>query len=160
MAKVLLSEDAYEKAYKPTVEALMQINGNVQEAARDSVLIYARMIGSRARNYKLPVENIVATISTHGAYQNGMYGSPVTEVYTGNETFDAVNWDILPDKIGITGKDEESKQQVANIIKNMFRNEQVTMADLNALLNIKGIDNVNTWHIYMPFHKIIEGKVG
>ena len=83
MAKVLLSEDAYEKAYKPTVEALMQINGNVQEAARDSVLIYARMIGSRARNYKLPVENIVATISTHGEYQNGMYGSPVTEVYKG-----------------------------------------------------------------------------
>ena len=38
MAKVLLSEDAYEKAYKPTVEALMQSNGNVQEAARDSAL--------------------------------------------------------------------------------------------------------------------------
>ena len=62
MAKVLLSEDAYEKAYKPTVEALMQSNGNVQEAARDSALIYARMIDSLARNYKLPVENIVATI--------------------------------------------------------------------------------------------------
>ena len=62
MAKVLLSEDAYEKAYKPTVETLMQSNGNVQEAARDSALIYARMIDSLARNYKLPVENIVATI--------------------------------------------------------------------------------------------------
>ena len=62
MAKVLLSEDAYEKAYKPTVEALMQSNGNVQEATRDSALIYARMIDSLARNYKLPVENIVATI--------------------------------------------------------------------------------------------------
>lgn len=34
MVKVLLSEDAYEKAYKPTVEALMQSNGRVQEAAR------------------------------------------------------------------------------------------------------------------------------
>ena len=129
MAKVLLSEDAYEKAYKPTVEALMQSNGNVQEAARDSALIYARMIDSLARNYKLPVENIVATISTHGAYQNGMYGSPVTEVYTGNETFDAVNLDNLLDKIGITGKDEGSKQQVVNIINNMFRDEQVTTAD-------------------------------
>ena len=64
MAKVLLSEDAYEKAYKPTVETLMQSNGNVQEAARDSALIYARMIDSLARNYKLPVENIVATIQT------------------------------------------------------------------------------------------------
>lgn len=62
MAKVLLSKDSYEKAYKPTVEALMQSNGNVQEAARDSALIYARMIDSLARNYKLPVENIVATI--------------------------------------------------------------------------------------------------
>lgn len=62
MAKVLLSEDAYETAYKPTVETLMQSNGNVQEAARDSALIYARMIDSLARNYKLPVENIVATI--------------------------------------------------------------------------------------------------
>ena len=31
MAKVLLSEDAYEKAYKPTVETLMQSNGNVAE---------------------------------------------------------------------------------------------------------------------------------
>ena len=151
MVKVLLSEEAYEKAYKPTVEALMQINGNIQEAARDSALIYARMIGSRARNYKLPVENIVVTISTHGAYQNGMYGSPVTEVYAGNETFDAVNLDILPDKIGSTGKDEESKQQVANIINNMFRNEQVTTADLKALLNLKGIDNVNTWHIVHAF---------
>lgn len=40
MAKVLLSEDAYEKAYKPTVEALMQSYGNVREAARDSALIY------------------------------------------------------------------------------------------------------------------------
>lgn len=62
MAKVLLSKDSYEKAYKPTVEALMQSNGNVQESARDSALIYARMIDSLARNYKLPVENIVATI--------------------------------------------------------------------------------------------------
>lgn len=62
MAKVLLSEDAYEKAYKPTVDALMQSNGDVQEAARDSALIYARMIDSLARNYKLPVENIVSTI--------------------------------------------------------------------------------------------------
>ena len=62
MAKVLLSEDAYEKAYKPTVETLMQSNGNVQEAARDSALIYARMIDSLARNYKLPVENIVSSI--------------------------------------------------------------------------------------------------
>ena len=161
MAKVLLSEDAYEKAYKPTVEALMQSNGNVQEAARDSALIYARMIDSLARNYKLPVENIVVTISTHGEYQNGIYGSPVTEVYTGNETFDAVNLDILPDKIGITGKDEESKQQVVNIINNMFRDEQVTTADLKALLNLKGIDNVNTWHIVHAFsqnQRIIRGK--
>ena len=62
MAKVLLSKDSYEKAYKPTVEALMQSNGNVQEAARDSALIYARMIDSLARNYKLPVENLVSTI--------------------------------------------------------------------------------------------------
>ena len=129
----------------------MQSHGNVQEAARDSALIYARMIDSLARNYKLPVENIVATISTHGEYQNGMYGSPVTEVYTGNEAFDAVNLDNLPDKIGITGKDEESKQQVVNIINNMFRDEQVTTADLKALLNLKGIDNVNTWHIVHAF---------
>lgn len=129
----------------------MQSNGDVQEAAKDSALIYARMIDSLSRNYKLPVENIVATISTHGEYQNGMYGSPVTEVYTGKETFNAVNLDILPDKIGITGKDEESKQQVANIINNMFRNEQVTTADLKALLNLKGIDNVNTWHIVHAF---------
>ena len=62
MAKVLLSEDAYEKAYKPTMEALMQSNGNVREAARDSALIYARMIDSLARNYKLPVENIVSSL--------------------------------------------------------------------------------------------------
>ena len=40
----------------------MQSNGNVQEAARDSALIYARMIDSLARNYKLPVENIVSSI--------------------------------------------------------------------------------------------------
>ncbi len=110
---------------------------------------------SLARNYKLPVENIVATISAHGEYQKGMYGSPVTEVYTGNETFDAVNLDVLPDKIGITGKitgkDEESKQQVVNITNNMFRDEQVTTADLKALLNLKGIDNVNTWHIVHAF---------
>ena len=50
MAKVLLSEDAYEKAYKLTVETLMQSNGSVQEAARDSALIYARMIDSLTRN--------------------------------------------------------------------------------------------------------------
>ena len=61
----------------------MQSNGDVQEAAKDSALIYARMIDSLSRNYKIPVENIVATISTHGEYQNGMYGSPVTEVYKG-----------------------------------------------------------------------------
>ena len=75
----------------------------------------------------------------------------MTEVYTGNETFDAVNLDNLPDKIGITGKDEESKQHVVNIINNMFRDEQVTTADLKALLNLKGIDNVNTWHIVHAF---------
>ena len=80
MAKVLLSEDAYEKAYKPTVETLMQSNGNVQEAARDSALIYARMIDSLARNYKLPVENIVATIHTNEGFQNGMYGLPAHNV--------------------------------------------------------------------------------
>lgn len=80
MAKVLLSEDAYEKAYKPTVEALMQSNGNVQEAARDSALIHARMIDSLARNYKLPVENIVATIHTNEGFQNGMYGLPAHNV--------------------------------------------------------------------------------
>ena len=79
MAKVLLSEDAYEKAYKPTVEALMQSNGNVQEAARDSALIYARMIDSLARNYKLPVENIVATIQAteEGASHTNEFHSPV-----------------------------------------------------------------------------------
>ena len=58
----LLSEEAYEKAYKPTVEALMQINGTGREAVRASALIYARMIDSLVRNYKLPVENIVSSI--------------------------------------------------------------------------------------------------
>ena len=79
MAKVLLSEDAYEKAYKPTVEALMQSNVNVQEASRDSALIYARMIDSLARNYKLPVENIVATIQAteEGASHTNEFHSPV-----------------------------------------------------------------------------------
>ena len=80
MAKVLLSEDAYEKAHKPTVEALMQSNGNVQGAAKDSALIYVRMIDSLARKYKLPVENIVATIHTNEGFQNGMYGLPAHNV--------------------------------------------------------------------------------
>ena len=55
-------------------------------------------------------------------------------MYTRNETFDAVNLDVFPDKTGITGKDEESKQQIVNIINNMFRDEQVTTADLKALI--------------------------
>ncbi len=79
MAKVLLSEDAYEKAYKPTVETLMQSNGNVQEVARDSALIYARMIDSLARNYKLPVENIVSSIQVteEGPLHTNEFHSPV-----------------------------------------------------------------------------------
>lgn len=129
----------YKGGYSPEANAIHLFaaadqSTMVHEAARDSALIYARMIDSLARNYKLPVENIMATISSHGEYQKGMYGSPVTEVYTRNETSDAVNLDVFSDKTGITGKDEESKQQIVNIINNMFRDEQVTTADLKALI--------------------------
>ena len=57
----------------------MQSNGNVQEAARDSALIYARMIDSLARNYKLPVENIVSSIQVteEGPLHTNEFHSPV-----------------------------------------------------------------------------------
>lgn len=57
----------------------MQSNGNVQEAARDSALIYVRMIDSLARNYKLPVENIVSSIQVteEGPLHTNEFHSPV-----------------------------------------------------------------------------------
>ncbi|MGN8833947.1 hypothetical protein [Allisonella histaminiformans] len=57
----------------------MQSNGNVQEAARDSALIYARMIDSLARNYKLPVENIVSSIQVteEGPLHTNEFHNPV-----------------------------------------------------------------------------------
>ena len=135
MAKVLLSKDSYEKAYKPTVEALMQSNGNVQEAARDSALIYARMIDSLARNYKLPVENIVATIQVteEGPAHRMELHSPVNpDVKAGT----MVNVVDLTDQLP---KEPLSRQELTEKIKELFANQsKMETADGKATISSPG----------------------
>lgn len=132
MAKVLLSEDAYEKAYKPTVETLMQSNGNVQEVARDSALIYARMIDSLARNYKLPVENIVSSVQVteEGPAHRAELHSPVNP---------DVKLDTLVNVVDLTDcmpKEPISRKEITKQVKKLFADKSIRKtADKKAIIS-------------------------
>lgn len=69
--RTLLSEKAYNMVYLPTIEALKNAPAKVAEAKRESAFIYARMVDNFADMYKLPIENIVASLQVnHGKVQN------------------------------------------------------------------------------------------
>lgn len=72
--RTLLSEKAYNMVYLPTIEALKNAPAKVAEAKRESAFIYARMVDNFAEMYKLPIENIVASLQVNrGKVQN--YGT-------------------------------------------------------------------------------------
>lgn len=152
MAKVLLSEDAYEKAYKPTVESLMQSNGNVQEAARDSALIYARMIDSLARNYKLPVENIVATIqaTNEGPVHRTELHSPVNSDVKADTLVTVVDLtDQLP-------KGPLSRQELTQKVKELFANPpKMETADGKATISSPGNTRKMRHFINSSLYKVL-----
>lgn len=69
--RTLLSEKAYNMVYLPTIEALKNAPAKVAEAKRESAFIYARMVDNFAEMYKLPIENIVASLQVNrGKVQN------------------------------------------------------------------------------------------
>ena len=69
--RTLLSEKAYNMVYRPTIEALKNAPAKVAEAKRESAFIYARMVDNFADMYKLPIENIVASLQVnHGKVEN------------------------------------------------------------------------------------------
>lgn len=72
--RTLLSEKAYNMVYMPTIEALKNAPAKVAEAKRESAFIYARMVDNFSEMYKLPIENIVASLQVNrGKVQN--YGT-------------------------------------------------------------------------------------
>lgn len=72
--RTLLSEEAYNMVYLPTIEALKNAPAKVAEAKRENAFIYARMVDNFAEMYKLPIENIVASLQVNrGKVQN--YGT-------------------------------------------------------------------------------------
>jgi hypothetical protein len=152
MAKVLLSKDSYEKAYKPTVEALMQSNGNVQEAARDSALIYARMIDSLARNYKLPIENIVSTIqvTNEGPEHRTELHSPVNPDVKADTLVTVVDLtDQLP-------KGPLSRQELTQKVKELFANQpKMETADGKATISSPGNTRKMRHFINSSLYKVL-----
>lgn len=69
--RTLLSEKAYNMVYLPTIEALKNAPAKVAEAKRESAFIYARMVDNFAEMYKLPIENIVASLQINDSGVNG-----------------------------------------------------------------------------------------
>ena len=69
--RTLLSEKAYNMVYLPTIEALKNAPAKVAEAKRESAFIYARMVDNFAEMYKLPIENIVASLQINDIGVNG-----------------------------------------------------------------------------------------
>lgn len=69
--RTLLSEKAYNMVYMPTIEALKNAPAKVAEAKRESAFIYARMVDNFAEMYKLPIENIVASLHINDSGVNG-----------------------------------------------------------------------------------------
>lgn len=75
-ARTLLKEETYEKVYLPTLETLKNAPEKVSKAAKDSALVYAKMVENFSDFYKIPVENIMAIFDknqkTGGYGQQGM----------------------------------------------------------------------------------------
>lgn len=69
--RTLLSEKAYNMVYLPTIEALKNAPAKVAEAKRESAFIYARMVDNFSEMYRLPIENIVASLHINDSGVNG-----------------------------------------------------------------------------------------
>lgn len=143
--RTLLSEKAYNMVYMPTREALKNAPAKVAEAKRESAFIYARMVDNFAEMYKLPIENIVASLQVnHGKVEN--YG---TDKSYGQAMFDVR-------KAGVNNlsdfykriKDRKEKGEAPNKIKYTDKNgviyaeSQVTHAVNEHLLNIEELNDI------------------
>ena len=110
----------------------MQSNGNVQEAARDSALIYARMIDSLARNYKLPVENIVSSIQVteEGPSHRAELHSPVNPDVKPDTLVNVVDLtDCMP-------KEPISRKEITKQVKKLFADKSIRKtADKKAIIS-------------------------
>lgn len=71
MARTLLYQEAFEKIYTPAVQTLMKGNPDVQEAARDSALVNARVAQAFHEAYGEPYENIAKIVMGEDVETNG-----------------------------------------------------------------------------------------
>lgn len=94
MARTLLYQEAFEKIYTPAVQTLMKGNPDVQEAARDSALVNARVAQAFSEAYGEPYENIAKIVMgedvKHGYNQ---YMSPEDQLKV-----DSKQWNGIADQ--------------------------------------------------------------
>ena len=70
-ARTLMSEEAYQKIYKPVKVLLQQTTNKTAEAARDTAFLYARMVENFAKQYDRTIDDILPEI------QNGSRSTKV-----------------------------------------------------------------------------------
>ena len=61
-ARTLMSEEAYQKIYRPVKALLKQTTNKTAEAARDTAFLYARMVENFAKQYGRTIDDILPEI--------------------------------------------------------------------------------------------------
>ena len=61
-ARTLMSEEAYQKIYRPVKALLQQTTNKTAEAARDTAFLYARMVENFAKQYGRTIDDILPEI--------------------------------------------------------------------------------------------------
>lgn len=61
-ARTLMSEEAYQKIYRPVKVLLQQTTNKTAEAARDTAFLYARMVENFAKQYGRTIDDILPEI--------------------------------------------------------------------------------------------------
>lgn len=144
-ARTLMSEEAYQKIYRPVKALLKQTTNKTAEAARDTAFLYARMVENFAKQYGRTIDDILPEI------QNGNkstaadgYGQAMFDVRKAgivsidtfyNRVIAGVKKDESPTKIKYTSQSgvTYAGDRMVHIIKHGFSKEDI--ADLDKSMN-------------------------
>ena len=141
--RTLLSEKAYNMVYMPTIEALKNAPAKVAEAKRESAFIYARMVDNFAEMYKLPIENIVASLQINdigvNGYRQAMFDVRKAGIVSIDTFYNRVTAGVKkgesPTKIKYTSQSgvTYAGDRMVHIIKHSFSKEDII--DLDKSMN-------------------------
>ncbi len=144
-ARTLMSEEAYQKIYRPVKALLQQTTNKTAEAARDTAFLYARMVENFAKQYGRTIDDILPEIQNgNKSTKADGYGQAMFDVRKAgivsidtfyNRVIAGVKKDESPTKIKYTSQSgvTYAGDRMVHIIKHGFSKEDI--ADLDKSMN-------------------------